>query len=67
MTCDSKGHFYQEQSGQKDCVACPLNTVRLPGVMSASNKSACRCKEGVTIWVLWVLWVLWDTIRALLP
>jgi hypothetical protein len=46
--CDSLGDFYQDQRGATACVACPANSVRYIGVLSAETKSSCQCKEGDT-------------------
>ena len=45
---DSLGNFYEEKRGQITCQACADNTQRYVGVLSASNRSACQCKEGAT-------------------
>ena len=47
VSCDIiLGDSYQELSAQSSCVACPANTVRFIGVLTAATRSACRCKEG---------------------
>ena len=47
VSCDIiLGDFYQELSAQSSCVACPPNTKRLIGVLTAATKSSCQCKEG---------------------
>ena len=46
IKCDSLGDVYQEQSGQASCSRCPQNTQRYLGVLSATNRSACQCKNG---------------------
>ena len=45
--CDSLGDFYQELRGQTFCLHCVKNTQRYLGVLSAANRTACQCKEGV--------------------
>jgi hypothetical protein len=47
LNCDSLGDFFQELQGQTFCVKCPQNTRRFLGVLSAANRTACQCKEGV--------------------
>ena len=46
ISCDILGDFYQELSAQSSCVACPPNTRRFIGVLSAATKTSCQCKEG---------------------
>ena len=43
--CDD-GDIYQEESGQTLCKRCPPNTQRYLKVLTASNRSACQCKNG---------------------
>ncbi len=45
--CDNLGDFYQELPSQTRCVSCARNTRRYLGVLSAANRTACQCKEGV--------------------
>ena len=47
VSCDIiLGDFYQEVSAQSSCTACPPNTKRFTGVLTAATKSSCQCKEG---------------------
>jgi hypothetical protein len=45
ISCDSLGHYYQEESNSTSCDACPLNTQRAVGSVG-NNRTSCRCKEG---------------------
>jgi hypothetical protein len=47
INCDSLGDFYQESPAGTSCEACPANTRRDVGVLSAANRSSCQCKEGL--------------------
>ncbi len=47
ISCDDVGDFYQDRASQTFCIRCPANTQRFVGVLSAVNKSACQCKEGL--------------------
>jgi hypothetical protein len=47
IDCDSLGDVYQERRGQTSCQVCMMHTQRYLGVLSAVNKSACQCKEGL--------------------
>ena len=49
LSCDDLGDFYSEKAAATSCVACALSTQRYVGVLSASNRSACQCKEGPTL------------------
>ncbi len=46
ISCDILGDYYQELSAQSSCVACPPNTKRFTGVLTAATQSSCQCKEG---------------------
>ena len=43
--CDD-GDFYQDESGRTSCERCPPSTQRYLKVLTASNRSACQCKNG---------------------
>jgi hypothetical protein len=44
-SCDILGDFYQDSAGQTSCKACPPNARRFSGVLSAAQRSSCRCTE----------------------
>jgi hypothetical protein len=46
VSCDSLGDFYQDLGSQTLCKACPANTKRYPGVLTAASRASCQCKEG---------------------
>ena len=46
LSCDLLGDFYQTMPSQTYCVACPKNTQRFLGLLDASTKRSCQCKEG---------------------
>ena len=46
ISCDNLGDFYQELPGQTSCILCATHTQRYIGVLSATNRSSCQCKEG---------------------
>jgi hypothetical protein len=48
ISCDGLGNFYQELQGQTSCQACAAHTQRYLGVLNASSRSSCQCKEGAT-------------------
>jgi hypothetical protein len=47
LQCDVLGDFFQESTAQTFCVLCPRHTRRYLGILSAANRTACQCKEGV--------------------
>ena len=47
LQCEDLGDFFQESAAQTFCVTCPTATRRYLGVLSAANRTACQCKEGV--------------------
>ena len=48
VSCDLLGDAYQELVAQTFCNICAPNTKRYVGVLSASSRSTCQCKEGAT-------------------
>jgi hypothetical protein len=47
INCDILKDVFQESAAQTFCVTCPTATRRYLGVLSAANRTACQCKEGV--------------------
>ena len=45
-SCDDKGDYYQELTGQSSCSACPKNSRRYAGKGKGSEKTSCKCQQG---------------------